>query len=151
MAARVEAAGAGPMAGAYVQAMAPAGVEMIAGIVRDPGFGSLVMFGLGGVAAELLGDRALRVAPLTDTDADDMVRSLRSSPLLFGYRGAAPVDTAALTDLLLRLSVLGQQLPELMELDLNPVIARPDGAVAVDWRMRIAPAQPSGQDLRRLR
>jgi acyl-CoA synthetase (NDP forming) len=151
MAARVEAAGAGPMVGAYVQAMAPPGVETIAGIVRDPGFGPLVMFGLGGVAAELLGDRALRVAPLTDTDADDMVRSLRSSPLLFGYRGAAPVDTAALTDLLLRLSVLGQQLPELMELDLNPVIARPDGALAVDWRMRIAPAVPAGQDLRRLR
>jgi acyl-CoA synthetase (NDP forming) len=151
MAARVEAAGAGPMSGAYVQAMAPPGVETIAGVVRDPGFGPLVMFGLGGVAAELLGDRVLRVAPLMDTDADEMVRSLRSSPLLFGYRGAAPVDTASLCDLLLRLSVLGQQLPELMELDLNPVIARPDGAVAVDWRMRLAPALPGGEDLRRLR
>lgn len=151
MAARVEGPGAGAMTGAYVQAMAPPGVETIAGIVRDPGFGTLVMFGLGGVAAELLCDRALRVAPLTDADADDMIRSLRSSPLLFGYRGAAPVDGTELSDLLLRLSVLGQQLPELMELDLNPVIARPDGVVAVDWRMRVAPALRSGQDLRRLR
>jgi acetyl coenzyme A synthetase (ADP forming)-like protein len=150
MAARVAANGAA-MTGAYVQAMAPAGVETIAGIVGDPAFGPLVMFGLGGTAAELLGDRALRVAPLTDTDADEMVRSLRSSPLLFGYRGAAPVDVGGLTDLLLRLSVLGQQIPELSELDLNPVIARPDGVVAVDWRMRIAPAAPGGQDLRRLR
>ena len=152
MAARLAAAGAGPMAGAYVQAMTAAGVETIAGVVRDPGFGPLIMFGLGGVAAELIGDRALRVAPLTDQDAGDMVRSLRSSPLLFGYRGSRPVDVPALEDVLLRLSVLGQQLPELAELDLNPVIAGPDGIRVVDWRMRIAPPSGrTGRDLRRLR
>jgi acetyl coenzyme A synthetase (ADP forming)-like protein len=151
MAARVAAAGE-TMAGAHVQAMTAPGVETIAGVVRDPAFGPLVLFGLGGVAAELVGDSALRVAPLTDQDAADLVRGLRSSPLLFGYRGSAPADTAALEDLLLRLSVLGQQVPELAELDLNPVIARPDSVVAVDWRMRLAPAdrQP-GRDLRRLR
>jgi acyl-CoA synthetase (NDP forming) len=140
------------MAGAYVQAMTAAGVETIAGAVRDPGFGPLIMFGLGGVAAELIGDRTLRVAPLTDQDADEMVRSLRSSPLLFGYRGSSPVDVPGLQDVLLRLSVLSQQLPELAELDLNPVIAGPDGVRAVDWRIRIAPPSgPPGRDLRRLR
>ena len=152
MAARVAAAGGGPMTGAHVQAMSPPGVETIAGVVRAAGFGPLVMFGLGGVAAELIGDRTLRVAPLTDQDADEMVRGLRSSPLLLGYRGSEPVDTAALTDLLLRLSVLGQQVPELAELDLNPVIATPDGVRAVDWRLRLAPLPPTpNEDLRRLR
>jgi acetate---CoA ligase (ADP-forming) len=151
MAARLAAAGL-DMTGAHVQPMASPGVEVIAGLLRDPSFGPLVMFGLGGVAAELVGDTALKVAPLTAEDAAELVRGLRSSPLLFGYRGAAPTDTAALEDLLLRLSVLGQQVPELAELDLNPVIAGPDRVQAVDWRMRLAPADPNpGRDLRRLR
>ena len=129
-----------------------AGVETIAGVVRDPAFGPLVLFGLGGVAAELLGDTALKVAPLTDQDAADLVRGLRSSPLLFGYRGAAPADTAALEDLLLRLSVLGQQLPELAELELNPVIAAPASVMAAAWRLRLAPpSHHPPADLRRLR
>jgi len=151
MATRLAAAGE-TMAGAHVQAMASPGVETIAGLVRDPAFGPLVMFGLGGVGAELIGDTALKVAPLTDQDAAEMVRGLRSSPLLFGYRGATPADSAALEDLLLRLSVLGQQVPEVAELDLNPVIAGPDSVVAVDWRMRVAPTdRAAGSDLRRLR
>ncbi len=139
-------------ASAAYDEMAAPGVETIAGMVRDPGFGPLVMFGLGGVAAELVGDTALKVAPLTDQDAAELVRSLRSSPLLFGYRGSAPVDTTALEDLLLRLSRLGEQVPELAELDLNPVIARPGSVVVVDWRMRLTPAgrRPS-LDLRGLR
>jgi acyl-CoA synthetase (NDP forming) len=104
------------------------------------------------VAAELVGDTALKVAPLTDQDAAELVRSLRSSPLLFGYRGSAPADTAALEDLLLRLSRLGEQVPELAELDLNPVIAGPGSVVAVDWRMRLAPdSRRAHRDLRRLR
>jgi acetyl coenzyme A synthetase (ADP forming)-like protein len=140
------------MIGAVVQAMAAPGVETIAGLLNDPTFGPLVMFGLGGVAAELVGDTALKVAPLTDQDAAELVRGLRSSPLLLGYRGAAPADVAALEDLLLRLSVLGRQVPELAELDLNPIIAGPDSAVAVDWRMRLAPRpRQLDQDLRRLR
>jgi acetate---CoA ligase (ADP-forming) len=151
MAARLAAAGVGPMEAGYVQAMAPTGVETIAGIVRDPGFGPLVMFGLGGVA-ELIGDRTLRVAPLADADAAEMVRSLRSSPLLFGYRGSSPADVPGLEDVLLRLSVLGQQLPELIELDLNPMIAGSDSVQVVDWRLRITPPSgPRAQDLRRLR
>jgi acetyl coenzyme A synthetase (ADP forming)-like protein len=152
MADRVERAGAGPLQGAYVQAMTAPGVETIAGVVRDPSFGPLVMFGLGGTAAELIGDRVLRVAPLSVEDADEMVRSLRSSPLLFGYRGAAPADVVGLADVLLRLSMLGQQVPELAELDLNPVIAGPNGVRVVDWRVRLAPTNPqTGGDLRRLR
>src|SRR5581483_9193246 len=101
---------------------------------------------------ELIGDTTLRVAPLTVEDAEEMVRSLRSSPLLFGYRGSVPSDTAAVTKVLLRLSLLGEQFPELAELDLNPVIVSPDGAAVVDWRIRLAPpASQTAQDLRRLR
>lgn len=151
MAARLAAAGQ-PMTGAFVQAMAAPGVETIAGLVRDPVFGPLVMFGLGGVAAELVGDTALKVAPLTDQDAADLVRGLRSSALFLGYRGSPPSDTDALEGLLLRLSVLGLQVPEVAELDLNPVIAGPDSAVVVDWRVRLAPARRRPDHvLRRLR
>jgi acyl-CoA synthetase (NDP forming) len=140
------------MTGALVQGMAAPGVETIAGLVRDPAFGPILVFGLGGVAAELIGDRSLAVAPLTDRDAAELVRSLRSSPLLFGYRRSPATDVAALEDLLLRLSVLGQQLPDLAEMDLNPVIARPDGVLAVDWRIKVMPAKRRpDRDLRRLR
>jgi acyl-CoA synthetase (NDP forming) len=142
----------GAIEGAVVQAMAEPGMETIAGAVQDPGFGPLIVFGLGGVATELLGDRALGVVPLTDRDAADLVRSLRSSPLLTGYRGSPPVDMAALEDLLLRLSVLAEQLPEVAEMDLNPVVASPSGILAVDWRIRVAPAERHPErDLRRLR
>ena len=151
MAARVVATGQS-MTGAYVQAMTSPGVETIAGLVRDPAFGPLVMFGLGGVAAELVGDTALKVAPLSDRDAADLVRELRSSPLLFGYRGSAPTDTDALETILLRLSLLGLQVPEVAELDLNPVIAGPGSATVVDWRIRLAPARRyPDHDFRRLR
>ncbi len=140
------------MQGAVIQPMADPGVETIAGVVRDPAFGALVVFGLGGIATELVGDRTLAVAPLTQRDAADSVRGLRSSPLFFGYRGAPAVDVAALEDLLLRLSFLGEQLPEVAELDLNPAIATPSGVVAVDWRVRLVPVERHPErDLRRLR
>ena len=142
----------GDMTGALVQGMAEPGVETIAGVVRDPSFGPLVVFGLGGIATELVGDRTLGVAPLTDRDAGDLVRLLRSWPLFSGYRGAPAVDIAGLEDILLRLSVLGEQAPEVAEMDLNPVIAGPGGVVAVDWRIRIVPAERHPErDLRRLR
>ena len=142
----------GDMTGALVQGMAEPGVETIAGVVRDPSFGPLVVFGLGGIATELVGDRTLGVAPLTDRDAGDLVRLLRSWPLFSGYRGAPAVDIAGLEDILLRLSVLGEQVPEVAEMDLNPVIAGPGGVVAVDWRIRIVPAERHPErDLRRLR
>ena len=139
------------MDGAVVQKMAPAGVETIAGFVRDPSFGPLVLFGLGGTAVELLGDHATRLAPLTDLDARDLVLSLRSAPLLTGFRGSKPVDLDALVDLVLRLGRLAEDLPELAEGDCNPVIATPDGAVVVDARFRVYPSAPGVENgLRRL-
>jgi len=110
-----------------------------------------VVFGLGGVATEVLDDRAARLAPLTDTDATAMISGIRAAPLLLGHRGSPPVDVAALADLLLRVSRLADDLPEVAELDLNPVIARPDGAHVVDVRIRVAPAEPRDPFLRQLR
>ncbi|UWP79595.1 GNAT family N-acetyltransferase [Dactylosporangium fulvum] len=122
-----------------VQPMADPGVELVAGVAHDPLFGSLVMVGLGGVHTDLLGDRTLRLLPLTDHDASAMWRGLRGAPLLTGYRGAPPADTAALEDLLLRLGRLAEDFPEVAELDLNPVLAGPDGCTAVDVKLRLAP------------
>ncbi|WP_238012315.1 GNAT family N-acetyltransferase [Dactylosporangium sp. AC04546] len=121
-----------------VQPMAAAGVELVAGVVHDERFGSLVTLGLGGVHTDLLDDRSLRLLPLTDRDATAMWRGLRGAPLLTGYRGAPPVDTAALEDLLLRLGRLAEDLPEIAELDLNPVLAGPGGCTAVDVKLRLA-------------
>jgi acyl-CoA synthetase (NDP forming)/L-amino acid N-acyltransferase YncA len=141
-----------PTPAVLVQPMAAGTVELVAGIVHDPLFGSLVMTGLGGVHTDLLGDRAFRLVPMTDLDAGRMWRSLRAAPLLSGYRGAPAVDTGALEDLLLRLGRLAEELPEVAELDLNPVLVGPDGVVAVDAKLRLAPAgdEPDAV-LRRLR
>jgi acetate---CoA ligase (ADP-forming) len=130
------------MGGAIVQAMVPPGVETIVGIVHDPSFGPLVMFGTGGTAVELFGDRSFRILPLTDLDAAELVRSVKGSPLLFGYRGAPEVDVAALEDLLMRVAKLAEDIPEIAEMDLNPVIAWPGGVAAVDAKIRLAPAAP---------
>jgi acyl-CoA synthetase (NDP forming) len=140
------------MGGAIVQPMVPTGVETIVGVTHDPSFGPLVLFGLGGTTAELLGDRTLRILPLTDVDAHDVVRSLRGSPLLFGYRGRPEVDVDALEDLLLRVGRLAEDVPEVAEMDLNPVVVTASGAVAVDVKVRVAPPVAAlPQDLRRLR
>ncbi len=133
------------MTAAVVQRMAGVGVELIAGVVRDDLFGPLVLFGMGGTMAELIRDRAVRVAPVGESEAMEVVRSLRCSPLLEGYRGAEPVDVAALGDLLVRLGLLARDVPEISELDLNPVIASPGGIVAVDARVRIAPPPPNAR------
>jgi acyl-CoA synthetase (NDP forming) len=112
------------------------------GVVQDPLFGPLVMFGLGGVATKLLGDRAFRILPLTDLDAAELVRSLRASPLLFGHRGSAPVAVDALEQILQRVARLAEQVAEIRELDLNPVIVSDAAAIAVDCRVRVAPVPP---------
>ncbi|MBO0867653.1 MAG: GNAT family N-acetyltransferase [Micromonosporaceae bacterium] len=122
-----------------VQRQLPAGVELVAGIVHDPLYGSLVMLGLGGVHTDILADRTLRLPPLTATDVAGMWRGLRGARLLTGYRGTPPVDTAAVEDLLLRLGRLAEDLPEVAELDLNPILASPDGVMAVDVKLRLAP------------
>ena len=110
-----------------------------------------MVFGLGGVSTEVLGDRSARLAPLTRAVADDMIEELRAAPLLRGHRGAQPADTGALADILLRVSRLADDLPEVAELDLNPVIARPDGACAVDARVHLSAAAHRDPFLRRLR
>ena len=122
-----------------VQRMAPrASAELLAGIVQDPVFGPLVAFGPGGVLAELIGEAEIRLAPLTDVDADELMTSGKGGMLVAGYRGAPAVDGPALADLLLRLSALAEDLPEIAELDLNPVIAGADGVTVVDARIRVA-------------
>jgi acyl-CoA synthetase (NDP forming) len=129
----------GKMTGATVQQMAAPGVETIVGVVHHALFGALLMFGMGGIATELLGDRSFRILPVTDLDASELVRSLRASPLLFGYRGSTPVAVDALTDILERVARLAGDIPALAELDINPLIVSPTGAVAVDARARIVP------------
>ena len=113
-----------------VQEMAAPGVATVVEIVDDPSFGALVSFGLGGVATDLLGDRAYRTLPLTDLDAAELVRAPRAWPLLDGYRGSEPVDVAALEDLLLRVARLADDLPEVLRLRLEPVIVGPGRPVA---------------------
>ncbi|MBW1686609.1 MAG: GNAT family N-acetyltransferase [Deltaproteobacteria bacterium] len=130
------------MGGAVVQRMVDAGVETIVGVVHQENFGPLVMFGLGGIATDLLGDRAYRILPLTDLDVRDLVRSLKSAPLLFGYRGSPPANVKALEELLLRVGRMAAEIPEIVELDLNPVIVSQEGAVAVDAKLRVAPYAP---------
>jgi acetyl coenzyme A synthetase (ADP forming)-like protein len=127
------------MEGAVVQPQVSSGVEMIVGVTLDNLFGPLVMVGLGGVAVELLGDREFRILPVTDVDAAELVRSLRGSPLLFGYRGQPPADVAAVEDVIHRVARLAGDLPEIGEVDLNPVLARPDGATVLDARVRVVP------------
>ncbi|GLW66730.1 GNAT family N-acetyltransferase [Actinomadura rubrobrunea] len=130
------------MTGAVVQRMAGEGVEIIIGAVEDPRFGPLVMVGMGGTAADLLGDRVFRAAPLADGEAAEMIRSLRCAPLLFGYRGRPPAAVSALEDQVARVARLVADNPEIAELDLNPVIVTPRGAAAVDVRVRLAPPPP---------
>jgi acyl-CoA synthetase (NDP forming)/GNAT superfamily N-acetyltransferase len=127
------------------------GVEVLVGVVQEPVFGPLVVFGLGGVATAVLGDHAARLTPLTDADADELIHGVHAAPLLLGHRGTPPVDTAALAGVLLRVSRLADDLHEVAELDLNPVMATPDGARAVDARIRVRPAQPPDPFLRQLR
>ncbi len=134
-----------------VQPMVTGGTEVIIGVAQEPVFGPLVVFGLGGVATDVLADRTTRLAPLTDTDADELIRSVKSAPLLMGFRGRPPADLAALQDLLLRVSRLADDLPEMAELDLNPVICGPDGVATVDARIRLVPVEPEDPFLRKLR
>jgi acetyl coenzyme A synthetase (ADP forming)-like protein len=122
-----------------VQPLVRAGVELLVGAVQDPVFGPLVALGPGGTLAELIGDAGFRLAPLTDVDAEELVQRDKVGRLLSGFRGAAPADTGAVGDVLLRVGRLVDDLPEIAELDLNPVIAGQDGCAVVDARVRISP------------
>jgi acetyl coenzyme A synthetase (ADP forming)-like protein len=120
-----------------VQPFVRMGTELLAGIVQDPVFGPLVAFGPGGVLAELIGDAGLRLAPVTRAEAEELVYEGKAGRLVRGFRGAPAADAVLLTDLLVRLSRLADDFPEIAELDLNPVLARPDGCFAVDARIRV--------------
>jgi acetate---CoA ligase (ADP-forming) len=135
--------------GILVQRMVRGGKETIVGVHTDPAFGPLLMFGLGGIYVEALGDVAFRVHPVSDEDARDMVRSIRGIRLLEGIRGEAPVDLAAVEEVIQRISQLVGDHPEIAELDINPWLAFPDGGVAVDGRMALAtPVGVRGEEKR---
>ncbi len=122
-----------------VQRMARPGADVVVSSMEDPLFGPIVSFGLAGLATELLGDRAYRIPPLTDADAAEMVRSVRAAALLFGHRGSAPVDVGALEDLLLRVGRLADDLPEVAELELSPVVLDHGGLAVLGARGALAP------------
>jgi acetate---CoA ligase (ADP-forming) len=124
-----------------VQPMLRGGVELLAGIVQDPVFGPVVAFGPGGVLAELIGDATVALPPLTDVDVEELVARGKAGRLVAGFRGAPPADRAALADALHRLGALADDLDEVAELDVNPLIALPDGVVAVDARVRVVRAE----------
>ncbi len=121
--------------GVSVQAMARKGVEVIIGMSKDPQFGPVLMFGLGGVLVELLKDVSFRIVPVRKVDAAEMIREIKGFPMLQGFRGSEPADLDALEDLIVKVSDFVEKNPQVKELDLNPVFAYGDGAVAVDARV----------------
>jgi acyl-CoA synthetase (NDP forming)/GNAT superfamily N-acetyltransferase len=139
-----------PLAGVVVQPVVTGGVEVMISVLHEQVAGPLVLFGPGGPADDEMADRAARLAPLTDADADDLIRSGRAAPRLLGLRDTPAADLAALRDMLLRVSRMVDDLPQIAELELNPVIVRPDGVQAVDGRVRIQAAEPADALLRRL-
>ncbi len=138
---RLEALGQSPT-GFVVQRMAQSGVEMLVGVVHDPQFGPVVACGAGGVQVELLRDVSIRLTPLSKEDASEMIRSLKTYPLLTGFRGAPACDVAALEEGLLRLSTMVDDLPQIAELDLNPFMVHQQGATILDARIRVAAVEP---------
>ena len=121
--------------GVSVQKMARPGVEVIIGMFKDVQFGPVLMFGLGGILVEILKDVSFRIVPLNQRDTYEMVREIKGYPLLEGYRGREPADVSYLEELLLKVSRLVEATPEIKELDINPIFAYSDGAVAVDARV----------------
>jgi acyl-CoA synthetase (NDP forming) len=121
--------------GVSVQPMAKPGVEVIIGMFKDPQFGPVLMFGLGGILVEILKDVSFRIVPLARRDAKEMIRDIKGYPVLEGYRGQEPANVPFLEEMLLKVSDFAEQNPEIKELDLNPIFAYRDGAVAVDARV----------------
>lgn len=139
-----EAGEAEAMEGALVQPMVTGGVEVMVGVTQDPSFGPLIAFGLGGIHVEILGDVQFRITPLTDRDAAEMVRGIKGYRLLTGYRGHPAADLAAVEEVLLRVSRLVEEIPQITELDLNPIFALPpgQGCRIVDARIRVGTLSP---------
>ena len=126
--------------GVSVQPMGKPGTEVIMGMIRDPSFGPVIMFGLGGVFVEVLKDVAFRVVPIEESDAEDMINEIKGKKLLEGYRGQEPADVAYLQQMLVKLSDLVNETPEIEEIDMNPVFCYKDGAVVVDARIILSAA-----------
>ncbi|WP_245881923.1 acetate--CoA ligase family protein, partial [Streptomyces milbemycinicus] len=125
-----------------VQRMAPRGVDTVVRAAIDPAAGAVLSFGLAGAPSELLGDTAHRLVPATDRDAAELIRSIRTAPLLFGWRGSSPVDTAALEELLLRVSRMVDDHPEVVAVELEPVVVAPRGLSVLGAAVRLAPPPP---------
>ena len=121
--------------GVLIEATAPKGQEVIIGMKRDPGFGPVMMFGLGGIFVELFKDVSFRVSPLTRNDAYDMIQSTRAGKLLTGYRGQKPADLDAVVDTILRLSQLALNFEEIEEIEINPLLVMEKGCLALDGRV----------------
>ena len=138
---RLNAQGHSP-SGFVVQKMANRGVEMLVGVVHDPQFGPVVACGAGGVQVELLKDVSVRLSPLSNDDASEMVRELKTYPLLTGFRGSAPADIRALEEALLRVSAMVEDLPQIAELDCNPFLVHQTGATILDARIRVTAVEP---------
>ena len=128
--------------GFVVQQMAKSGVEMLVGVVHDPQFGPVVACGAGGVQVELLKDVSVRLTPLSNEDASEMIRELKTYPLLKGFRGSVPCDVAALEDGLLRVSAMVEDVPQIAELDCNPFVVHESGATILDARIRVTAVEP---------
>jgi acyl-CoA synthetase (NDP forming)/RimJ/RimL family protein N-acetyltransferase len=124
----------------FVQKAAPDGIQVSFSVTEDPLFGPLVSFGLAGAPSELLDDRSYGIPPLTDIDAGNMIRNLRSAPILYGYRGSDPVDVDAIQDLIVRLAAMKDDLPEIAELDLEPVSVHASGFTALSARAKVVPS-----------
>jgi len=126
--------------GVTVQKMAKQGIEIIIGMTKDAQFGPVIMFGLGGILVEVLKDVSFRIVPMTKRDASEMITEIKGYPILKGYRGQDPADVPFLEDLIVKVSEFVDKNPEIKELDLNPVFAYKDGAMAVDARIILEPA-----------
>ena len=131
-----------PPTGFVIQRMAERGVEMLVGVVHDPQFGPVVACGAGGVQVELLKDVSIRLTPLSNEDASEMIRELKTYPLLTGFRGSVACDVAALEEGLLRVSAMVDAIPQIAELDCNPFVVHPSGATILDARVRVTAVEP---------
>jgi acetyl-CoA synthetase (ADP-forming) len=130
--------------GVLVQEMAPQSTEVIVGAIKDPQFGPALMFGLGGIFVEVLKDVTFRIAPITESDAREMITEVKAYPVLKGYRGQPPVDLNAIVNILLNTSKLVMDYLEIKELDLNPILVYEKGAKTVDARIILeSPSKPS--------
>jgi len=123
------------LTGILVMEMAEEGVETLVGLTRDPQFGPVVAFGLGGIFVEVYRDVSFRLAPVSVDEAREMIREVKAYKILSGYRGRPPSDVEAIADVIVKVSILGDRYPEIMEMDINPLIAYPKGVLAVDVRV----------------